>query len=412
LNTIRQTLGSLALSVVVALTAATQLQAQSPTPEGTVIENIASVTFTDANSNAYAAVADTVSVTVGFVAGMDVTGLGSASPAAGSTGNTLTYQLHNDGNGADSVTVNASATLATITGYVYNSAPYANLGLLNDALAVVSVAAGDSIAVDVVYDIPGGSGGQSGDVTLIGTSRRDTGSLDTLVTALTVGETVAVTVTPDGSQSLQQLPNSGTVPNYSQDLVVKNDGNGTESFDLVASNVNPAVITSIVSVNGVGGTTATITDLAAGDSVIVAVVYVLANVPGSADTLSLAATSVSDGTTTDDGFIDLTVVAPAFSIAKAVFRDDGTTPITGADRVLPGEFIRYQITVSNTGTADAASVHVDDTLPAALTHIANLDPNTHGWTFSADGTSDVDADYPGALGAGASADFWIRAQVN
>ena len=412
MNRIRKTLGTLALAAIVALATAAPVQAQSPTPEGPVIRNIASVTFTDANSNAYAAVADTVDVTVGFAAGMDVTGQAAASPASGSTGNTLTFQIHNDGNGADSVVVSSSATLASITGYVYNATPYANLGLLNAALAAVSVATGDSIAVDVVYDIPGGSGGQSGDVTLTATSRRDAGTFDSFATTITVGETIAVTVTPDGGQNLQQLPNSGSVPTYSQDLVVKNDGDGTESFDLVASNANPAVITSIVSVNGVAGTTATLTDLAAGDSVIVAVVYVLANNPGAADTLSLAATSASDGTTTDDGFIDLTVIAPAFSIAKAVFRDDGTTPVTGADRVAPGEFIRYRITVSNTGTADAASVHVDDTLPAQLTHIANLDPGGFGWTFSADGTNDVDADYPGALGSGATANFWIRAQVN
>lgn len=412
MSTIRRAVRSLALTAIVGLAGAAQAQAQSPTPEGTVIRNIASVTFTDANSNAYAAVADTVDVTVGFAAGVDVTGPASASPASGSTGNTLTYQIHNDGNGADSVTVSSSATLATITGYVYNSTSYANLGLLNAALAAASIASGDSIAVDVVYDIPAGSGGLTGDVTLTATSRRDGGSADSQVTNLTVGETIAVAVLPDGGQNVQQLPNSGSVPTYSQDLVVRNDGDGSEDFDLVASNANPAVITSIVSVNGNAGTTATITNLAAGDSVIVPVVYVLANSPGSADTLTLAATSVSDGTTTDSGFIDITVIAPAFSIAKAVFRDDGTTPIAGADRVVPGEFIRYRITVSNTGTAEAASVHVDDTLPAQLTHIANLDPSGYGWTFSADGTSDVDADYPGALASGATAEFWIRAQVN
>ncbi len=409
---IRTVLGSLALTVVAALTATAELQAQSPTPEGTENRNIASVTFTDANSNAYAAVADTVDVTVGFAAGVDVTGPASASPAPGSTGNTLTYQIHNDGNGTDSVTVNTSATLVTITGYVFNSTSYPDLGALNTALAAAGITAADSIAVDVVYDVPAGSGGQSGDITLTATSRRDAGTSDALTTTINVAETIAVSVTPDGGQNLQQLPNSGSVPTYSQDLVVRNDGDGTEDFDLVASNVNPAVISSIVSVNGVAGTTTTITNLAAGDSLIVPVVYVVANNPGAADTLYLSATSVSDGTTTDDGFVDLTVIAPAFSIAKAVFRDDGTTPITGADRVLPGEFIRYRITVSNTGSADAASVHVDDTLPGQLTHVANLDPGAYGWTFSADGVNDVDADYPGALGAGATAEFWIRAQVN
>ena len=218
MNTIRKALVSLALTALVAFATAGQLEAQ--TPEGTVIRNIASVTFTDANSNAYAAVADTIDVTVGFGAGMDVTGAASASPASGSTGNTLTYQIHNDGNGADSATVSSSSTLATITGYVYNATPYANLGLLNAALAAVSIASGDSIPVDVVYDIPGGSGGQSGDVTLTGTSRRDGAEFDTFATTINVGETIAVTVTAIVSPTVMVVANESNVPPSRREVAV------------------------------------------------------------------------------------------------------------------------------------------------------------------------------------------------
>ena len=42
------------------------------TPEGTVITNTATVSFTDANTNTYSTVQASVNVTVGFEAGIDV----------------------------------------------------------------------------------------------------------------------------------------------------------------------------------------------------------------------------------------------------------------------------------------------------------------------------------------------------
>ena len=43
------------------------------TPEGTVITNTATATYTDANTNSYAAVSGSVNVTVGFLPGVAVT---------------------------------------------------------------------------------------------------------------------------------------------------------------------------------------------------------------------------------------------------------------------------------------------------------------------------------------------------
>src|SRR5436189_6356764 len=62
---------SLALSAVALIALEGRVRAQ--TPEGTVITNTATATYTDANNNPYAAVSGSVSVTVGFKAGRAVT---------------------------------------------------------------------------------------------------------------------------------------------------------------------------------------------------------------------------------------------------------------------------------------------------------------------------------------------------
>jgi uncharacterized repeat protein (TIGR01451 family) len=81
-----------------------------------------------------------------------------------------------------------------------------------------------------------------------------------------------------------------------------------------------------------------------------------------------------------------------------------------ADRVAPSELIQYLVTVSNTGSTDAASVHVDDLLPAEVTYNATS-ANVGAWTFTVAG-NDVDADLTGTLTSGSSASFWIRVQIN
>src|SRR3981189_3022720 len=59
------------------------------TPEGTVITNTASASWTDANNNTYTAVTANVSVTVGFTAGVTTTSPAIVTPTSPSTGNTL-----------------------------------------------------------------------------------------------------------------------------------------------------------------------------------------------------------------------------------------------------------------------------------------------------------------------------------
>src|SRR3989304_4690567 len=113
--------------------------AQAQTPEGTVITNVATVTFTDANSNSYTPVSASVSVTVGFTAGVDViAGAATVSPASPSTADTLNFQVVNIGNGTDSVAVAQSISVSgiiTVTGYRVGVTPHADLTALNSALS-------------------------------------------------------------------------------------------------------------------------------------------------------------------------------------------------------------------------------------------------------------------------------------
>lgn len=77
--------------------------------------------------------------------------------------------------------------------------------------------------------------------------------------------------------------------------------------------------------------------------------------------------------------------------------------------MLPGDFIQYRITVTNSGGAPASAVHIDDVLPATLTY-HSMSADAAGWTFSGTGNTRA-ADLTGTLVVGNSRFFWIRAQV-
>src|SRR4051812_12463485 len=138
-------------------------QAAAQTPEGTVITNTATVTYTDANSNAYAPVSGQVSVTVGFTAGVSVTAnTPSPTPASPSSADQLTFTVTNAGNGTDSVTVSQNISVAgviTVTGYEIGASSYANLAALNLALSGTAIAQGGTVQIKVNYDVAANKGG-------------------------------------------------------------------------------------------------------------------------------------------------------------------------------------------------------------------------------------------------------------
>jgi uncharacterized repeat protein (TIGR01451 family) len=388
--------------------------ARAQTPEGTVITNTATVNYQDANGRAYTPASASVSVTVGFRVGIDVTSTANVTPPSPSSGQSITFPVTNIGNGPDTVQVTESisnAAVITVTGYQINGAGtvYGTLAALNTALLLEELAGvGGSLTITVIYDVNAGQGGQNTDYTLTATSQRDgTGlGVDAATTNIAPPTAFGVAVTPDGG-TVQQLPSGGT---YTQTFTVQNTGNVSETFDLTGSDQTLGVI-AILTVNGVVGTTAQVT-IASGASAAIDVTYTVAEVAvGSTERLTLTAQSQTQPATQDDGYVNIEVIRPTVTIAKQVYRSDQSTVIGPTDEVVPGEVIWYRVSVTNTGNQNAASVHVDDLLPAELAFLALANDGSPGWTLTNSG-NDVDADLTVALAAGVTRFFWIQARVN
>jgi uncharacterized repeat protein (TIGR01451 family) len=401
----RLALGALALAP---LALATRAHAQSPTPENTVITNIATATWTDANGNTYTPVTASAAVTVGFAAGVDAAAASSVAPASPSTGNALTYTISNTGNGTDQYTIGATAGSGiTITGYRYGGTTYGTLAELNAVLGAANVAAGANVAVDVIYNVAAGQGAQTTSISLTATSTRSSLTKDTQPVSVQPPAAAAVSVTPDAGP-VDRLPSNGT--QYSDVFTVTNNGNASDSFTL-ASSVSPAGTTlSIVSTNGSAGTSGGTITLAAGANQTVTVVYTVANgaTAGTTADLRLTATSASAPATIDAGSYAVRVTRAAVTMTKVAYRDDQTTAV-GSNTVAPGEYLQYRITVTNAGTAGASTVAVSDPLPAQVSY-STAAGDAAGWTIS-ESSGTVSAGLSGALAPGASRYFWVRVRV-
>ncbi len=397
--------GAIAL---LATLASAQVAGAQATPEGTVITNTASASYTDANGNTYTAATASVSVTVGFAAGVDVTSPATVSPASPSTGNQLDFTINNTGNGTDQVSV-AVTTAAGLTNvaYKYSGTTYATVAALNAVLAGVNTVAGGNIVVSVMYDVASGRGGQTLPITLTATSVRTVTTSDASTTNVTPPTSGSVVVTPDGA-TIDRLPSNGT--QYSQVFPVQNTGNASDTYNLAATLV-PGTAITIVSVNGTAGASSTV-NIASGATTNITVVYTVGNVAaGSTDQLVLTATSTNTPAQNDAGDVTVRVVKAALGMTKVAYRDDQTTVINNTtDRVLPGEFIQYKITVSNSGLASASTVSITDALPAAVTYNAASGDVPAEWNIS-ESSGTVTANLTPALASSGSRFIWIRVQV-
>ena len=387
--------------------------AYGQTAEGTDIVNTATVSFSDANSNTYSTVDGVATVTVGHVAGIDVVaGAATATPLVNSTGNTMTFTVNNVGNGVDTLSVsqtNSDPSVLTVDQFTYNSINYANITLLNAALADSTVVAGGSVVITVEYSIADNTGGEPSTYELTGTSIRDGSATDPDNTVVTPSLTGSVVTLPDGAQTLSHLPNTGTVPTYTFTFTVDNQQTGQDDFDLLVTKTGSGAIT-IVSVNAFAGDSTRVTLGPGSGPTNFDVIYSVAGSAGTVDTLFLEARSVANGATTDSGYADMTIIEADLGITKVAYLTDKVTPI-GASLVLPGDFIEYKVTVTNNGTAQAASVVVTDNLPATLTYISRSN-DVGTWDVTGSGNNRTFTLNPGTLNTATSVSFFIRAQVN
>lgn len=383
--------------------------AQTLTPEGTVITNTATASWTDANNNTYANVTASASVTVGYLANPDVASPATVTPASPSTGNELPFTITNSGNGVDSVTVATTAgTGVTITGYKLGSTTYPTLAALNAALAVTSVPANGTVTVTVVYTVAPGRGGQTTPVTLTATSRRVTSTSDASTTNVIPPVAGGAGTTVEGgassSATVYRLPSNGT--GYTATYTLTNTGNASDTYSLVPASSNGAVVTlGTMTGTGVSGGQVTIP---AGGSVTITVNYTVAQVPaGSTSNITLTSTSGNNAAVTTTGTVTVIVIRAALTMTKQAFRDNQTTAVSGT--VLPGEYIWYRITVTNAGGAAAATVAVSDPLPSQVTYVSTAS-DAAGWTIT-ESAGTVSASLTGTLAPAASRYFWIRVRV-
>ncbi len=410
---------ALALAGLTVAIAAAPATAQ--TPEGTTIRNIASTTFTDANGNAYAAVADTVDITMGFVVGLSLTpDGGSQSPASPSTGNALAFTVQNIGNGVDTVSVAESITgdvtvISSVDSLVWNATNYANISALNTALASYELTAGASTVITAYYTVPSSKGGLSANYQLTATSVRDGGESNPGDFDITAGETFGVTVIEQGSGNDSTTADMLPGNNQTAVFTVTNNGNGPEDFRLETSQNLGAVIT-VVSITGASVTqganpdSAGVSALGVSASVNVTVTFNVANLAaGTVDSLFFLAPAVGGSNPNDESAYIVTIVKPALTITKEAFTNVGLSTPVSAD-VLPGESIWYKVTISNSaGTATAVTIDLDDDLPSQVTYVTHGDDG-NGWTIN-ETAGHIDAT-KASLAAGASAYFWIEVSIN
>lgn len=205
---------------------------------------------------------------------------------------------------------------------------------------------------------------------------------------MTVAQLYVVTVGVDGSTNAD--PGDAVV--YA--VTVTNSGNGSDNFNLTYSNAWTWTIYKDVNGNGTyeAGTDTELSNTGAMAQSAVLDVLVRAIVPaGTADAASsvmtLTATSVGNGTESDDGVYTVTVTAPVLALSKAV---------SPTENQPPGTELTYTVTISNSGSGSATTVVITDAVPTNTTYVAASmkiggvaktdDSDTDGATLSGNST--------------------------
>jgi uncharacterized repeat protein (TIGR01451 family) len=284
---------------------------------------------------------------------------------------------------------------------------------------------GDALVVTAKFDVPSGQGGEEGTFNLEATSIFDNAIVDDddfgVSVALESGDgdpSNGVTVTADGPVEVVPTNYNGTTRlYYDATFTVTSNMTGTDDFDLAATFSTSDTDITIIRLALCSNKAVTITEvtLTAGGSASICVLYNVASTAEADDvaSINLAATAQSDALVTNDDDFDITVILAAITLAKTAHLDDAGAigAEIDAEEPLPGDYIGYQIEVSNDGGANAASIAVEDQLPAQVEYVSQTDDGlTPSWTFTG---SDTGAGLIKAqitsLDAGATR--WIRIRV-
>ncbi|MFZ5563586.1 MAG: hypothetical protein ACOZBW_05990 [Thermodesulfobacteriota bacterium] len=155
---------------------------------------------------------------------------------------------------------------------------------------------------------------------------------------------------------------------------------------LTTANGNDAILDLVAQVAVGGSAAAQGADITTDDSAIAddpaTVQVVFADAAGTA-----AGDTANDGTASDDG--TYTVVTAALEVTKASAVESDPVNGTTNPKAIPGAVIEYEITVENTGSSNATSVTITDTIPAntdfvvgSVTGGDSVDYSDGSWGYS------------------------------
>lgn len=298
-------------------------------------------------------------------ADVSVTKTGPSQVDAGGSG-TITYIIVTTNNGpATATNVVLSDTLPPTSDFRFVSATRsASRSARRLTWPAVTLASGASIVDTVVITASAAVGTVLPNVAVVSANETDptpANNVSQVQTLIVDATQIAVSVTPDGTDTIPRLPSNGTA--YAYAFTVANTGTVATSFDLLAG-VSGGTFLTVDSITGTGVTRGTLADsarltaLGAGVARSVSVWYRVANVAaGSLESLLLRARSVPIPTIGDSGRTTVRVVKPALMTVKSV---------TPAGATIPGAELTYSILVANGGSEQAAGVTVVDSLPAEV----------------------------------------------
>lgn len=304
--------------------------ADASTAQGTVIENRVTVNYKDAGGTDQAPVTVAAKVTITLVQGTPNVAVSSVSSATINQGQTTT------------ITYNVTATSNGPETYTFGSGS-ANVSNMN----------------------PAGSGAAP------------------VPASATLGATTLAVNAPIGATTIK-------VP-YDQ-VAAATSVNGIAPGDIIVIAGNPYT----VAVGGIDKTNATVWGDPNYNMVTITLTSAIAGSAGSAGTVvgarSTFTATFSSGTV-DTGFTSgtfnvngtaksptgtigtsfntlITTNKPSLTVQKLVAVDGTGTVFAATGNAAPGTSLVYKIVITNSGTADATSVRITDSLPSYLTYVA------------------------------------------
>lgn len=413
--------------IITSLLALTSAAFAAGTPAGTSISNVGLFEFTDTNGATTGQSTTPVNITVAQVYQPSVTPNGTvAAPGQTATARpgetaTLIYDVTNLSNGTDtlSLSITDAVTGAPINGVIYldnNNNGIVDAGDTPTA-TLSNMTADETRHVLVQYVVPAGSTGASSTyINLTATSATNPAAVDNnnvgQITAVnivrfTLEEDRTVTTTPGAAvTATHTLTNTGNTPIVAADL--------RSSTTLVTS---AAVTVTYTVTNSATGTTVSnpvlqtalqsAGNLPAGASYTIVVSYTPSTSAqnGAQFSNTLTVYSVTPDSTGTDNQVESTqavtdtdtvnVNRGVASVSKVA--DNCGTSATCADTVVvntpsakPGDYVRYTVSVTNTGAAGMKFPTLRDYVPANTEFVSVTGTTTQAGTqvlFSADRTN-------------------------